>query len=267
MISNVYFVAVAVAVAGMENPVEEANRKAAEGTARRGFLHRTISNVIQLAPTALFELFPVLADFFPHKRHPLSVQTEYVSQILQLCEAFPSLQQKVIDLILSRSLEMDVDIVIEESGEARINHEEEDEEEESGLFQLDDNGGGIPTPSRSRVASGQGGMQLGQLKIREDAIVVETADKLDAVLVLVLEYIRRCARKWGICGSEEGQTADGGRRVRGRTEDNNALWKKLFFQLVDAFEVRVMTTYKSKFVQFVLFHMCQLDPSLGKPVY
>lgn len=245
-----------------ENPMEEAYRIDTKAATRRTFLHRTIANVIQLAPTALFELFPVIAECFPHKRHSLSVQTEYVSQILQLCESFPSLQQKVIDLILSRSLEMDVDIVIEETGEARIQADQEEDEDgvESGLFQLDDNGGSIATPSRSRMPSGQGGMAIGQLKICEDATVVETADKLDAVLVLVLEYIHRCAKKWGI---NSDVLDDGGRAGRGRTEENNALWKKLFFQMVDAFEVRVMTTYKSKFVQFVLFHMCQIDPSLG----
>lgn len=251
-----------------EESLEEKAMAETAALSRRQHIHRTIRNIVKIAPTALFELFPVLTDFFPHKRHPLSVQVEYTSQILELCEAFPSLQQKVMGLILGQCLEMDVDIVIEDSGEVRIHDDDGDGDDGGdgdGMFQLDDND--IAQPQRVRVPTGGssngGGISaVFGLKISDDVAVVETADKLDAILVLVLEYIRKCAYNWGIVNVEgtEAKRQDSCRS----TQEGHQLWKKLFFQLVDVFEVKVMTTYKSKFVQFVLFHMCELDPSLGE---
>ena len=258
-------------------PLTDDVNPTATATERRGHIHRTIGNVVKLAPTALFELFPVLSDFFPHKRHPLHVHVEYVSQLLQLCETFPSLQQKVLDLILRRGLEMDVDIVIEDSGEALIRPINDDDNGATGieeLFQLDDNDMSMASQPRQRqgisgMAMGaQGGLGagVGGLKICGDAGVVEMADKLDAVLVLLLEYIKQRAVQLGVVPSVgiEGDCVSSGGRGQHSLEEGNGVWKKLFFQLLDAFEVRVMTTYKAKFVQFAVFYMCQLDNSLGR---
>ena len=83
---------------------------------RRNNIHNTIKYILKLIPLAQTQIFSVISDHFPHKRFDITIQTEYVSQILYICEYIPSIQLSVLDLILTKSLELDVEIIIEETG-------------------------------------------------------------------------------------------------------------------------------------------------------
>ncbi len=107
------------------------------------FIHEALRRVISLAPTGQSELFPILEKYYPHKRFPAATQTEYVTQLLRICEYQPSLQHRVLDLIVSRCLEMDVEIVIEESGDVSIQTEYEGDNPDDELFQLDEDQDGV----------------------------------------------------------------------------------------------------------------------------
>ena len=87
---------------------------------RRNLIHRAIKAILAQVPTGRSVLFPILSEFFPHKRFSRNVQTEYTSQLLQMCKYEPMLQARILELIVAKCLEMDVEIVIEESGEVRI---------------------------------------------------------------------------------------------------------------------------------------------------
>ncbi|CAK9150214.1 unnamed protein product [Ilex paraguariensis] len=60
------------------------------------------------------------------------------------------------------------------------------------------------------------------------------AEKLDSLLVLTLEHLKSCN--------------DGGRLIQ------------VFECLLQSFDKTVLTAYKSKFTQFVVFYVCSLDP-------
>src|SRR5690349_3309420 len=87
---------------------------------RRSCIHAALKEILQQVPTGQSILFPILSSSFPHKRFNRKVQTEYVAQLLTICDYFPLIQSKIIELIISKSLEMDVEIVIEDSGDVRI---------------------------------------------------------------------------------------------------------------------------------------------------
>ncbi len=46
--------------------------------------------------------------------------TDFVTQLLRVCMYRPSLQLRMLDIIIVRCLEIDVEIVIEETGSVRI---------------------------------------------------------------------------------------------------------------------------------------------------
>jgi RNA polymerase I-specific transcription initiation factor RRN3 len=203
-------------------------------------------------PTGQPELFPVIADAFPHKRFPQNVQCEFVSQALKICEYVPYLQQRILDLIVSKCLEIDVEIVIEDTGEVKIQEEYTGESEED-VFGLG------PTPDISpTTGSGSGsgsddpsGVRCRVLKTgtqrvySEDARripeeVAESADKLDGMLVLVVDFITKDIEK-------------GGNEI-----------DRLGMQLVQVFEDRILLTHRSKFVQFLLFYLAGKSSSFGE---
>lgn len=210
---------------------------------RQEYIHRTIHSIFRLAPTAILEIHPILVENFPHKRLNLHVQQEYVTQLLFLSQSFPQLQGRIIELIFSKCLELDVDIVIEDSGDAHIAADADDDDDGNDFFQLDDN----PYQHSSRETRRRSGMgEAGAMKIRDD--VAETAQKLDCILTIVLSYIQSVhSQDQQIPESDNSQTPS----------------VKLFQQMLEAFELRVMTTYKAKYVQFTLFYSCQLNPFHG----
>jgi RNA polymerase I-specific transcription initiation factor RRN3 len=62
------------------------------------------------------------------------------------------------------------------------------------------------------------------------------AEKLDSLLVLMFQHLSTCAK--------DGQLA------------------KVFETLLESFQITVLSAYKSKFSQFVMFYACSLDPEV-----
>jgi RNA polymerase I-specific transcription initiation factor RRN3 len=94
----------------------------------RELLHRTLRFSTSLVPTGLVELLPVITSNFPYRRHHQEILTGYVSELLKICEYLPVLQPKILDLILEKCLEIDVEIVIEDTGEVLIKPPEPDDD-------------------------------------------------------------------------------------------------------------------------------------------
>ena len=185
--------------------------------------------IVSIAPTAESELFPILSAYFPHKRFDVIVQRQYTQQILRVCEYIPTLRSETLDLILSRCLEIDVEIVIEDSGDVKIQPEYDHDGDE--LFQLDEDDSKLQGRLASRQPSGGH---------RIPAEVVEMADKLDAMLVLVIAHLDKIMN----------------------TGDAVAI-QKLFLELLSVFEKRILTTHRSKFVQFIVFYVASKDARFG----
>jgi len=199
----------------------------AENLRARTFrIHRAIHALIHLVPSGQARLMGVLSSKFPHKRFSKDIIAFYVSQVLYICEYLPAVQPRVLDLVVEHALEMDVEIVIEDSGEVTIQEEYKCEDEES-IFQLDDAGPASATKALSKKYESS-------LRIPDE--VVEMADKLDAVLALVVAHIDRQLRK-------------------------ETLYKeRLYQQMLSIFEERVLYTYRSKFVQFLYFYLgCRVE--------
>ena len=88
-------------------------------------IHEALRIVLKLVPAGLSELFPALREAFPHRRidGPGSI-VHYTKQLLLIADYLPSLSEKILSLIVERCLEIDVEIKIEDSGEARVSVED-----------------------------------------------------------------------------------------------------------------------------------------------
>ena len=190
---------------------------------RRDWIHRTLKSLIAVVPTGQSELFPVIMEHFPHKRFPKHMQCEFVSQLLHICEYVPILQESVLGLIVSKCLEIDVDIVIEDSGVVKIQEEYDGEVGDDMFVMGEESGGGSTTPCTSKRIYSEGAQRISDE-------VVESADKLDGMLILLVEFIQTKIDKGG------------------------DLMNRLAHQWLAVFEEKILLTHRSKFVQFVMFY-------------
>lgn len=206
---------------------------------RRRYLHLAFQRLMTLVPSGQLDLFPILEKYFPHKRFNMNIQTEYVSQLLLMCDYLPSLQLWILDLIISKSLEMDVEIVIEETGDVRIDKEVgADDDHDDQMFKLEEENElepygdaetDHPTTSDPTIENTYDYHTDHMNGQRIPAEVSEMADKLDAVLFCFIQFIDiQCAK-----GAE--------------------IQDRLFQHLLSVFEGRILSTHKSKFVQFLVF--------------
>lgn len=217
---------------------------------RRNLIHRAIKAILAQVPTGRSVLFPILSEFFPHKRFSRHVQTEYTSQLLQMCKYEPMLQARILELIVSKCLEMDVEIVIEESGEVRIDPETLEDDDldfddafDDMAYSHNNSRGHSRQNSQINVNFNGKRKQLTEATpTRIPAEVSEMADKLDSVLVLIVQF----------CEEQISLAAGTGDR--------------LFQQLLTIFESTIMTIHKSKFVQFVIFFAASLHHSFAQSV-
>jgi RNA polymerase I-specific transcription initiation factor RRN3 len=69
---------------------------------------------------------------------------------------------------------------------------------------------------------------------------VESADKLDAMLVLLLDYVEKQLLK------------------------SDDMRNRLFQQLMEIFEERIVMTHRSKFVQYILFYLSSQVEKYGR---
>jgi RNA polymerase I-specific transcription initiation factor RRN3 len=204
--------------------------------------------LIALVPSAQLELFANLEKCFPHKRFDSNIQVEFVSQLLVICEYLTSQQSSIFELIICKSLEMDVEIVIEETGDCRIDEKEEqdiyDAPGEFELFKLDvvdgddddANQTDHPTMSEPNIDTNASHQQsINGQRIPQE--VSEMAEKLDAILMIFIQYIDYQFAK----------------------ENNLEQQDRLFKYLLVIFEEKILFTHKSKFVQFVLFYISAKD--------
>jgi RNA polymerase I-specific transcription initiation factor RRN3 len=180
-------------------------------------LHAALATVVRLCPKGKTELYPVIAANAPFRLRPCPELVWYYRQSLQVLRYIPLIQGHVLELLIEKSLEMDVEIKVDDGGEATIDEETNLDVE---IFQLD-----LDEAEERTVTN----------KVTDGVTVDEMADKLDCLLLLLFEY------------------------TEASTSGDVATACSLYQTFSRAFESSVLITHKSKFVQFLLLHVCGLE--------
>lgn len=98
-------------------------------------VHAALATMLRLCPKGNSDLFPILASNFPFRTKPANILVWYTKQCLKVLEYVPTLSAQVLELIVDKCLEMDVEIKIHNDGQVSIDKEVHDAEEE--MFELD----------------------------------------------------------------------------------------------------------------------------------
>jgi len=83
-------------------------------------VHAALATMLRLVPKGNSELFPILASSFPFRTRPTSEIVWYTRQCLHVLLYVPTLHSQLLELLLDKCLEMDVEIQIEEGGKVSI---------------------------------------------------------------------------------------------------------------------------------------------------
>ena len=110
-----------------EAPAERTNR-----------IHAALATMLRLVPKGNSELFPIVASCFPFRTRPKQELEWYSRQCLIVLQYVPTLHAQMLEMLLDKCLEMDVEIKISNGGQVSIdesNHSLDDAEEE--MFELE----------------------------------------------------------------------------------------------------------------------------------
>ena len=175
--------------------------------------------LMRICPKARTEFFPVLASKFPFWTLKTESISWYCMQCFKVVEYLPSIRKKLLEIIVDKCLEMDVNIKIKDNGEVHIEDENVDADRD-GQEQQQSQQEGVLSKSES------GG----------DA-VDELSDKLDSILALLFDSIQK-------------------------SSNDGASVREIYYEILPIFESTILTTHKSKFVQYCLFLLCGLESQL-----
>jgi len=191
-------------------------------------LHGTLSKILHLVPKGRAEIFPILASSFPFKLSPLSKQMSYVKQCLIVLRYVPTMEQQFLALCMDRCLEIDVEIRIATNGSVQIEGDAKDELHDTNA---DRNTQKVMEEEKNN------GEELKRLEKEksEEQKVDEMAEKLDFLMLLIFQYLR---------------------------SSSNLEYKAirlLYRMIIPAFDSVILTTHRSKYVQFIILYICGLD--------
>ncbi|RKP05186.1 RNA polymerase I-specific transcription initiation factor RRN3, partial [Thamnocephalis sphaerospora] len=204
-------------------------------------VHHALYRILELIPTSALKLAKVLGEGFPYKRENTRVQTTYLRNVLRALEYAPMLRESVMQIIIDRILQIDVEIQVELD---ELEEEEEEEEDDNANEEDDDDDDG--TDASEDSASDSDGYETEEdpeqpTEEPAEATLAEIrglTDKLDSMLQLVFEHLSS-------------------RRTRhppAAVDD--------FYLLLDVFDRSVLSTFKSRYTQFLLFHQAAVGSEL-----
>ena len=232
----------------------DAQRHAAyQKSSQAQFMHQTIREMLRIAPLYAGVLMQVLEESAPHSRLSRQTQKSFVVHALHMTEYVPALMYRVLVIVVDRMIAIDVAIKLEdvvreqravqqnaEEEASKDNDEEEHEDEE--MFAMEEEHQEEEEISnrieRPRMLS-SGTESRAQM-------TNEMAGKLDVMMDVLFHYL---ARHMAPVSSSSGGSSD------------VAPSHQLFELLLRVFEDTILNTYRSKYVQFLIFYTCQYDVS------
>lgn len=201
-------------------------------------VHHVLRLLLKMIPSLPSSLLPVLNEGFPHARgaHSNDVLCSFVRACLEIATYWPPLRGSITDLIMSKIIQIDVEIQVEvdeleesalEDLEAAV-IQDHGEDQQEGALQDEDLRDDCEADSDEEFLSAHACDSV--------QLIRHLVDRLDSSMALVFQFIDDIKEK----------------------EGPKAL-SSLFLSFLMAFERTILPTLKSKYAQFILFYMTSLD--------
>ncbi|XP_077210442.1 RNA polymerase I specific transcription initiation factor RRN3 protein [Tasmannia lanceolata] len=198
-----------------------------QGIARKeevlGRVHSALQAIADLVPLAPLRLLPIIIQRMPKLPAKEALIVIYVESMLRLERGAIGelVGTTMLMAVVDRLIDLDVEIGWEDILQ---------EDSSKGIFDME-----LEDMEENEEGAGGIGNELPRGTLSRQSLGGNAiADKLDSLMVLTCEHLRSCA--------DSGQLA------------------KVFETLMHSFQITVLTAYKSKFAQFVVFYACSLDP-------
>jgi len=219
-------------------------------------LHGALSKILHLVPKGHSEIFSVIASDFPFKLAALPRQACYVKHCFIVLNYVPTIRKKILELCVDKCLEIDVEIRIAQDGNVQIEEATNDDEATAEVH------------SRMDEEIQETKPVMKEIEEKKDQFKNErsTADQVDemAEKVSFLYY-------WTVNNASHPSTVF--RNSLDFQLDTlmylvfNHLTtsigiktpRELYKMIITAFDSVILTTHRSKFVQFVILYLCGID--------
>ncbi|KAL4076424.1 RNA polymerase I-specific transcription initiation factor RRN3 [Scleroderma yunnanense] len=249
-------------------------------------LHCLLSHLLTLIPTLPSTLQPLLVRNFPHKRQPQVAQVTYIRNLLRVTGYCSELADRILALIIDRTLQIDVEIQVEleeleEDGtlangdifefdpfDVVVGQEgDEDSDEDSD----EDEGSDVETDFSS---DGSDGGREGDPELPANAQhIQDMVNKLDSILKLIFDHfndLHSAMESVVILQSSTAQpntpsTLTNSPRPSSpiSAESERMLRAAQFHTLLAIFDRTIIRTFKSRYTQFLIFWYSSLDPEFS----
>lgn len=215
----------------LPNPLHEISTLSIHFNFRSQRIHAFLCTVMRIIPKARVDFPSIVGQTFPHIKFPVNNLKHYAIHSFKVLEYLPSMRKQLVETIIDKCLEIDVNIKIKDNGEVSI-EEEEMEKESTG----DENGNSL---AQTQASDPQ--MEITNenetSEIKKEDVVDEWSEKLDTLLALLFEQIRNAS-------------------------SDKISAREIYYELIPVFESTILTTHKSKYVQFCMFYCCGLEGNL-----
>ncbi|XAR58079.1 hypothetical protein NMG60_11026458 [Bertholletia excelsa] len=185
-------------------------------------VHSALKDIADLRPVAPLRLLPIIVGKMPNvfSKEPFIVT--YVENMLRLESGTMGevVGNVMLVAVMDRLIDLDVEIEWEDILQ---------EDSSKGIFEME-----LEDMEENMNDAKKEADELPREFSRRNFLGNVVAEKLDSLLVLMFEHLKLC-------------------NAVGRL-------RKVFETLLQSFKKTVLTAYKSKFAQFVIFYACSLDP-------
>lgn len=242
-------------------------------------IHTLLRTLLSLIPTLSTQLAPLVRKHFPHKSEGIREHTVYIQNIFAMCEYAVELQRNILEYVIGRCVEIDVEVQIElddlEDAEADLedtaletdtdtqsvslgeqedslldkpleeeSDQDSDEETDDGSVGLDD----IDSDDDEEITANHRSVSERE-RLRQ---VRELVDKLDAIMVTLFTHLETLDTRYA-------QISKGLPSFHLTPARAITLRADLFSNIIQIFTRTLLPTFKSRHVQFLLFWFSSLD--------
>ena len=202
-------------------------------------LHQTIQSVLVLVPTSLQVLMETIPREYPHASDEKYIQIAYVDNLLRIAEYAESLRASIFSLLIDRIIKIDVEIQVNLDDIEDDEEEDEDTKAEAMAVQW--------KRSMSGTILDDGDEDAANAQTEQSQRVVVLVDKLDAVLDLFLHRLMTTYFPYSAFD------------VADPVPSSVAV---AFEALLQGFDTTILSTFRSRYTQFILFATSQSHPIL-----
>ncbi|XP_072036976.1 RNA polymerase I-specific transcription initiation factor RRN3-like [Amphiura filiformis] len=217
----------------VSNPGEEREHEVKQ---KKKFIavHKTLKMLLHIAPVTPQYLIVALGESFPWTGHSACILDGYIKNLLEIANYLPELRAKILELILHRMTELDVNAPkqeIIESAQTTTQETSDGQDEEHMQFDMEgveesDGSNSKPTDKEDQA----------------ERITHEVALKLDQIMCTVMEYLHT------VCF------------VNGEFQLEEA--KVLHRHMLLVFEKVLLRTHGSSHVQFLFYYFCSFRQAI-----